>query len=195
MGKLYYDKSIFFEGVGFKKHLFFSLLGAEAGEKVGVVDVDGSAGAARGSRGVTATGTAGGTVATAGTTLTTTTAAEGTAGGNGLASRLGEADLNVLDEDLGLLLALAGLGDRLLGHLDEVASLLDLEDLGVLPLGVVGAGVGGAGLGEGELEGLGSLLLEVVVKGLHNNLGLDGLNGSDNGSLSGPIKKREGKTG
>jgi hypothetical protein len=167
-----------------------SLLGAEAGERVDVLNVDGSAGATGSSRGVvTAAGTAGGTVTTAGTALTTTTAAEGTAGGNGLASRLGEADLDVLDQDLGLLLALAGLGNRVLGHLDEVASLLDLEDLGVLPLAVVSAGVGGAGLGEGELEGLGGLLLEVVIKGLHNNLGLDGL-GSDNGSLSGPERKK-----
>lgn len=158
-----------------------NLLGAEGREELGVVNVDGGTTGSTGGTGslgvVTATGTAG---------STTTATTESTAGGGLLTGGLGVADLNILDQDLGLLLTLAGLGNRVGLHLDEITSLLNLEDLGVLPLRVVRSSVGGTGLGEGKLEGLGGLLGQVVVKGLDNNLGLDGLRGGD-GGLSGPI--------
>jgi len=120
------------------------------------------------------TATSSSTSATTSTVTTATTSTEGATGG-GLASWLGEAQVNVRDQNLALLLALARLCDRVLAHLDKVSRLFHLEDLGVLPLGVVGTSIGSAGLRKRELESLGSLLLEVIIQGLDSNLGLGGL--------------------
>jgi hypothetical protein len=102
-----YDKRVFMDNV--KDILLLFLLRAKAGEELLIVNVDISTAGTRTTASTRCAVTA--TTATAATSSTVTTTTSSTEGTGRLTSRLSEANVDIGEQNLGILLALASLGN------------------------------------------------------------------------------------